>query len=56
MRAGRKTGAIFAVEGTDFEYAGVTSYSSISVFVRKDILDIEKDRLKAAYPTLRQSK
>jgi hypothetical protein len=55
IRTGPKTGAIFAVEGTDFEYAGVTSDSTISVFVEKDLVDIEKDRLKATFPTLGQS-
>ncbi|KAH0789898.1 NOL1/NOP2/sun family protein [Histomonas meleagridis] len=46
------TGAIFYIPDTPFRYGGMTFKSSASVYLRKDLLPVELEKLLLAYPNL----
>ena len=45
-------GCVFQISGTKFIYGGMTFSSTISLFLRKDLLQVEHDKLLLAYPSL----
>ena len=47
------TGALFYIPNTPFAYGGMTFKSSISVYLRKDLLPVELQNLVLAYPELK---
>ena len=49
------TGSIFYIPDTPFHYGGMTFKDSASIFLRKDLLPVELEKLLLAYPSLPKS-
>ena len=52
LRTGPRTGALFCIENSQFEYTGITFKATLAVFLRNDLLQLEKEKLVAKYPEL----
>ncbi|KAH0786453.1 NOL1/NOP2/sun family protein [Histomonas meleagridis] len=49
-------GAIFYIPETPFAYGGMTFKSTMSLFLRKDLLSVELEKLKLTFPELENEK
>jgi hypothetical protein len=52
MRTGPVAGALFCIDGTNYEVSGITFRSSLNIFMKKDLLDLEIGNLFSSYPDL----
>jgi 16S rRNA C967 or C1407 C5-methylase (RsmB/RsmF family) len=46
------TGAVFGIDGTDFQYCGIACKATIKLFLRSDVIPWELKRLAKEYPFL----
>ena len=51
IKSGPRTGALFCIDGTQFEFTGISFKTTIAVFLRQDLLQLEKEKLTARMET-----